>query len=113
LSTAKAWVQAAFAVLAAVVPALAYGWPLSLGAWINVVILGATAVGVYNAANLPGWNVAKTIAAALGAVAALLVSFLSDNQLGADEVVQLILAAAAAIGVYVAPGPTSTPRHAA
>lgn len=103
MNAAKAWVQAGCAVLAAIVPGLAYGWPLSLGGWINIVILATTAIGVYNAANLPGWNVAKTIASALGAVAVLLVGFLSDNVLGPDEVIQLVLAVAGAVGVYVVP----------
>lgn len=106
MTLVKALVQLLMTILAAVVPGLAAG-PMDATAWINVVILGAGAVMVYNAANIPGWEYAKLIASAVSAVAVLLVSFL-DGGLSSAEVIQLILAAAGAVGVGALPNGSKT-----
>jgi drug/metabolite transporter (DMT)-like permease len=112
MTAAKMWVQVLFAALAAIVPALVVGWPPSPGGWINIVILAAGALMVFNAGNLPGWSTAKTIASAISAVAVVLVSALSDNMIGPDEVIQMILAFGAALGVYITPNAGATVHHA-
>jgi len=90
------------AILAAVVPALAAG-PMAFESWVNVVILGAGVIMVYNASNdIPGWNYAKLIASAVSAVAVLLVSSL-EGGISPAEWLQLGLAAAAALGVGALP----------
>jgi hypothetical protein len=106
MTVLKAVVQALFTVLAAAIPAMSAG-PMDRNAWINVIILGAGAVMVYNAANIPGWNYAKLIASAVTAVAVLLVSFL-DGGLTHVEILQLAMAGAAAIGVYALPNAGAT-----
>ncbi len=110
MTTTKAIVQLLMTVLAAVVPGLAAG-PMTPTAWINVVILAAGAIMVYNAANIPGWDYAKLIASAVSAVAVLLVSSLQDG-ISPAEWIQLALAAAAALGVGALPNGTR-PAHAA
>jgi hypothetical protein len=104
----KSIVQLLMTILAAVVPGLAEG-PMSTTAWINVIILGAGAVMVYNAENTPAWNYAKLIASAVSAVAVLLVSFL-DGGLSPAEGIQLVLAAAAAVGVGALPNGSKVSR---
>ena len=101
MTLVKALVQLLMTILAAVVPALAAG-PMTLSTWINVVILAAGAVMVYNAANIPGWEYAKLIASAVSAVAVLLVSALQGG-ISTAEVIQMVLAAAAAVGVGALP----------
>lgn len=101
MSIVKSVVQLLMTVLAAVIPALAEG-PMTFENWINVVILGAGAVMVYNAANLPGWEYAKLIASAVSAVAVLLVSAMQGG-ISPAEWIQMALAAAAALGVGAIP----------
>lgn len=104
--TLKAILQAIMTVLAALVPGLA--GPMTLSAWINVVVLAAGAVMVYNATNVPGWAYAKLIASATSAVAVVLVSSLADG-ISAVEWIQMALAAAAALGVGAVPNARAVP----
>lgn len=106
MTVAKALVQLVMTVLAGIVPALVAG-PLDTAAWVNVVILGAGVVMVYNAANIPGWNYAKLVAAFVSAVAVVLVSSLSGG-ISLAEVIQMALAGAAAIGVGAIPNGART-----
>lgn len=107
MTVAKAIVQLVMTVLAAVVPALTVG-PLDAAAWVNIVILGAGVVMVYNAANIPGWSYAKLIASAVSAVAVVLVAALtSGHGLNATDYIQMILAAAGALGVGAIPNAAS------
>lgn len=111
MTVAKAIVQLVMTVLAAIVPALAVG-PLDPTAWVNIVVLAAGTVMVYNASNdIPGWNYAKLIASAVSAVAVVLTTSLAGG-LDATDYIQMALAAAAALGVGAIPngGPAA---HAA
>jgi hypothetical protein len=105
MTVAKAVVQLVMTVLAAIVPALTAG-PLEAAGWINVVVLAAGVFMVYNAANIPGWAYAKLVASAVSAVAVVLTSALSDG-ISSAEYIQMILAAAAALGVGAIPNATS------
>lgn len=109
MTAAKAWVQLAATVLAAVLPALTSGWPLSLDAWVNLVALTAGVVMVYNAANIPGWSYAKLIASAVSAVAVVLLSALTDRAVSPAEVVQMIVAGLGALGVGAIPNGARAP----
>jgi hypothetical protein len=106
MTVLKSVVQLLMTVLAAVIPALAVG-PMTFENWVNVVILAAGAVMVYNAANIPGWDYAKLVASAVSAVAVLLVSAWQGG-LSAAEVIQMVLAAAAALGVGALPNGAKT-----
>jgi hypothetical protein len=99
--------QVLAAALAALVAALADD-RVDAAEWINVVIALGAAVSVLGAGNLPEgvWAYAKTIVSASMAGLTLLVSFLSDGgTITTSEWIQVLLAAAAAVGVYFAPGP--------
>lgn len=98
---AKALVQLVMTVLAAIVPALSAG-ALDTAGWINVVVLAAGVVMVYNAANIPGWSYAKLVASAVSAVAVVLTTALTGG-LDAADYIQMALAAAAALGVGAIP----------
>lgn len=102
MSVAKAIVQLVMTVLAGIVPALIVG-PLTTASWINIVVLGAGVVMVYNAANIPGYAYAKLIASAVSAVALVLTAALTDGAITPDEIIQMILGAAAALGVGAIP----------
>lgn len=109
MSVAKAIVQLLMTVLAAIVPALTVG-PLDAAAWVNIVILGAGVVAVYNSANIPGWSWAKMIASAISAVAVVLASALiSGHGLSASDYIQMALAAAAVLGVGAVPNGQPAP----
>jgi hypothetical protein len=113
MSATKALVQLVMTVLAALVPALTAG-PLDTAAWVNVVVLAAGVVMVYNASNdHPGWTYAKLVASFVSAVAVVLLSALTDGAITSVEVIQMILAGAAAVGVGAIPnGTPARPRAA-
>jgi peptidoglycan biosynthesis protein MviN/MurJ (putative lipid II flippase) len=106
---AKTLVALLTAVLAAVLPALTNHAGLlpdgHLGASgvANIVVLGAAAVQVFSAPNTPGWRWAKTIAAAVAAGGVVLISALTDADVGAAEWVQIGMAVLGALGVYAVP----------
>lgn len=109
MTVAKAIVQLVMTVLAAVVPALTAG-PLDTAGWVNIVVLGAGVIMVYNAGNIPGWSYAKLVASAVAAVAVVLLSALTDGAITSAEIIQMILAGAAAVGVGAIPNGTSADR---
>lgn len=108
---AKAIVQLVMTVLAGLVPALAVG-PLDTAGWVNVVVLAAGIVMVYNAGNIPGWRYAKLIASATSAVAVVLAVSLTGG-IDMTEWIQMLLAAAAAFGVGAIPNAEHWPADAA
>lgn len=110
MTVAKSIVQLVMTILAAVVPMLAEG-PLDTAGWINVVILGAGVVTVWNSANIPGWEWAKFVASAVSAIAVVLSASLTGG-ISSAEVIQMILAGAAAVGVGAVPNGTRA-AHAA
>ena len=101
MTVVKAIVALLGAILAAILPALTTG-PLDASAWVNIVILAAGTAMVYNAANVPGWDYAKLVAAVVSAVAVVLSSALSGG-ISPAEIVQMIVAGIAALGVGVLP----------
>jgi hypothetical protein len=82
---------------------------------VNIGIAALGAIGVVIVPNLPDGIAAysKSIVAALMAVATALVGFLVAGPVTASEVVQLVVIALAAIGVFVVPNQTSRRRVAA
>lgn len=72
---------------------------VSTDEWIQVAIAGATALGVWAAANVPQFTWAKTFVAVLLAVLNLLVSYITDG-ISTSEWLNLAVAALTAAGVY-------------
>jgi uncharacterized membrane protein YqaE (UPF0057 family) len=97
----KALLMLVAAVLAAVLPYLTVTDHLGLTEWINVAILVAGAVYVYNSANLPGYRHAKAIAAVVASVGVLLLTVVTDG-ITATEWIQVVLALLAPPAVAVA-----------
>lgn len=111
MAYAKSIVAVLAAVLAAVVPAL-IGGPLGFSGWVNVIILAAGAIHVYNTSNrIPGWEYAKLIAAVVSAAAVAVSSALSDHDVTRVEWIQVILAAFGAFAVYGTPNAQPRGRH--
>ncbi len=80
--------------------------------WVNVTILGVGAAGVFAAPNVPGARYTKAIIAALTAALTVLASTILG---GVDhvDVMQMVIAALGAVGVYAVPNEPTVGRHAA
>jgi hypothetical protein len=102
----KALAQVVATVLTALLPLFVDGH-LSAVEIINLCIIGASAIGVAIVPNLSAGvaKYAKSILAVIGAVLVLLTSYISDGVLSGDEIVQLVVAAFGALGVYALPAP--------
>lgn len=99
--------QVFFTAVAALIAALTDNH-VDAAEWINVFIAALGSVAVLGAGNLPSgiWAYTKTIVSAATAAATLLVSFVSDGgTITGSEWLQVVLAAAAVLGVWAAPGP--------
>jgi uncharacterized membrane protein YjjP (DUF1212 family) len=96
-------------VLAALVPLLSGG--VDATEWVNVAIIGVGAAAVFTAPNVPGAKYTKLVLSVLAAVLTLLVSAIVGGVSG-PELIQLVIAAAGALGVYAAPyRPTLGAKH--
>lgn len=107
-SSLKTWASALFTVLAAIVPMVTVG-PLTPTGWTNVglMLLGTLSVAVVP--NLVGSvaKYAKSIIAVFTTIGTLLVSFFADGSyaLSVPEIMQVVSAALAILGVYRLDGP--------
>lgn len=107
-SKLKVWVSGLFTVLAAVVPMVTVG-PLTPTGWTNVglMILGTLSVAIVP--NLVGSvaKYAKSFIAGGTTIGTLLVSFFADGSyaLSVPEIMQVVSAALAIVGVYRLDGP--------
>jgi hypothetical protein len=110
---AKALAALAAAILAAIVPALYSDAPLGFAGWVNVIILAAGAVQIFNAANLAGYEYAKLIAAVATAGAVVLSSALSDGDVTRIEWIQVFVSALGAFTVYRLPNAQKPGKHEA
>lgn len=113
MTYAKGLAAALAAVLAAVVPALYGTGPFTFGDWVNVILLACSAIQVFNASNLYGWQYAKLIASVVSAVGVAVSSAISDGAVTRTEWVQIAIAALAAFAVYRIPNASKPGRHAA
>lgn len=96
----KTVVQVVITVLAAVAAVWAGG--VTPVEWVNVAIIGAGALSVFTAPNVPGAAYTKSILAAVTAALVVLTSAITGG-LVFVEVVQIVIAAAGAVGVYAVP----------
>lgn len=95
----KAIIGVVVTVLSAVGASLTGDNVVSPNEWVNVAIAGVTAAGVFAAPNVPGAKYTKAVLAVLGAV----LTALSSSIIGgvtATEAIQIVVAAAGALGVY-------------
>lgn len=113
MGVAKALVALVAAVLAAVLPGFTGNGPIGWSGWVNVILLAAGAIQVYNASNdIPGWNIAKTVASAVTAGGVVLVSAMSDG-VGPGEWIQVVIAVLGVLAVYAAPNRSGRHMRAA
>jgi hypothetical protein len=70
--------------------------------WVSVAIAGATAVGVYVIPLAPSARWSKSALAAVLAVLQILTTAILGG-IGADEILLMLITAAGALGIYIAP----------
>lgn len=108
MSSLKTWASALFTVLAAIVPMITVG-PLTPTGWTNVGLMLLGTLSVAAVPNLVGSvaKYAKSIIAVFTTVGTLLVSFFADGSyaLSVPEIMQVVSAALAILGVYRLDGP--------
>lgn len=98
----KFFAMVAATVLSAVLAAMVGDSIISPQEWVNVAILGVGAAGVFAAPNVPGAAYTKSVLAVLAAVLTVLASVIVGG-VGTAEIIQMILAALGALGVYAVP----------
>jgi hypothetical protein len=89
-------------VLSAVLAAMVGDSIISPQEWANIAIIGVGALSVFTAPNIPGAKYVKTAIAFLTAVLTVLVTVIVGG-IGTAEIIQMILAGLAAIGVHTIP----------
>lgn len=94
----KAIVQVVITILAAI--AAVYTDGVTNQEWVSIAIIGAGALSVFTAPNVPGAAYTKSILAAITAGLVVLTSAVTGG-VQFNELVQIIIAAAGALGVYV------------
>lgn len=99
---AKMWVQVIVTIVSAIVAALVGDNSVSSVEWVNVAIAGVAAGAVFCGPNIPYAAYTKSILSALAAVLTILASALVGG-IQVVEVVQMLIAAAGALGVYGIP----------
>jgi len=101
MNYAKAVAAVVATVLTAVVAALGGG--ISPNEWVNIAIAGVGAASVFAAPNVPGAQYTKTILAVLAAVLTFLASLALGGGLSQADVLQIVIVALGALGVYAVP----------
>jgi len=98
------YAKAGLAVVATVLTALvaAFTGGVTAVEWVNVAIAGVTAAAVFAAPNVPGAKYTKAVLAVLGAVLVFLTSAIIGG-LSTPELMQLVVVALGALGVYAVP----------
>lgn len=103
----NAYAKSALAVVATVVSGIVAALTgdniVDAQEWVNVALLAVGAAAVFAAPNVPGAKHTKSILAVLTAVLTLAVNFILGG-FELTEVLQLVVAGLAAVGVYSAPG---------
>lgn len=100
------------AIVAVLVAAIVYAYQALSGdnhissvEWVSVAIAGITALGVYVVPLAPGAKWAKTAVAVVLAVLQVLTTVILGG-LGTDEILLLLITAAGAAGIWIAPATT-------
>lgn len=101
MNYAKAALAVVVTVISAVVASLAGG--ISPNEWVNIAIAGVGAAAVFAGPNVPGSKYTKTVLAVLTAVLTFLASLALGGGLSQTDLLQILVVAAGAIGVYAVP----------
>lgn len=101
----RKYTKAITQVVVTILVALAAVWtggvtPLE---WVNVAIVGVTALNVFAAPNVPGAAYTKGILSAAGAGLVVLASAITGGGVTFPEIVQIVVAALGAVGVFALP----------
>lgn len=99
---AKLIMQVVVTVATGVVAALAGDNLVDSVEWVNVAIVGVGAAAVFAGPNIPGAAYTKSILAALAAILTILASAIVGG-IQTVEVIQMVIAAAGAVGVWAVP----------
>lgn len=99
---AKFIVQVIVTIAAAIAAALAGNEVITATEWVNIAIIGAGALSVFAAPNVPGAAYTKVILAVLTAALTVLVSAIVGG-VTVVEWIQILIASAGAVGVYAVP----------
>lgn len=102
MNYAKAGVAIVVTVIMAIIAAMAGDDLVSATEWVNVAIAGVGAAAVFASPNVRGSRYTKAVLAVLTAVLTVLVSAIVDG-ITTTELLQILVAAAGAIGVYAVP----------
>lgn len=78
---------------------------VTMSEWVMVIIALGGVANVWAAANITGFDKAKTLVSALFVVLNLLVGFLTDGQLTGNEIMLLAVQFLSTLGVAGAPAP--------
>lgn len=101
---AKALMAVLATVVSAVVAALDGGGHMTPVSWTNVVLAGLAACAVFAAPNVPYAKYTKAVLAVLTTVATALMPILSAGHgFTTSDVLQLVVAALGALGVFAVP----------
>lgn len=76
--------------------------------WVQIVVAGATAFSIWSTANLPGFIYGKGIVAVVGAVANLICSYATGQDITNNEWLNLAVIALTSLGVIAVPNPVAT-----
>lgn len=101
-------------VLVTIGAAVAAAWTggITPAEWINIAIVGVGALAVFAGPNVPGAAYTKSILSALSAALVVLTSAITGG-ISVPEIIQIVIAAAGALGVYAVPNKTGVGRRAA
>jgi len=90
-------------VLSAVLAVVTAGGALTAVVWVNAALLGVGSVAVFLKSNTVAWPYAKTAVAVATAVLTVVASALLTGGITTPVVLQIVLAALGAVGVYATP----------
>lgn len=115
---AKAGLAVLVTIIVAIVSATVGNHVMTPTEWVNVAISGVSACMVYAAPNVPGALYTKTIIAVLMAVLSFLATVLvpcsvfSECHIATRDILQMVVIAAGALGVFAVPNSPKEARSA-
>lgn len=112
MNYAKSAAAIVVTILSAILAASTGDGVVDAAEWVNVAILAVGACAVFAAPNVPGAQYTKTVIAALTAALTVLASVILGG-VDTTDVIQMVVAAAGAVGVFAVPNEGGAGRHAA
>jgi hypothetical protein len=108
----KAIVAVVVAAIVVAYQALSGDGRIEATEWVSVAIAAVTALGVYVVPLAPHARWTKSAVAAILAVLQIATTAILGG-LGADEILLMVITAAGALGIYIAPAKSTAPSGAA